>query len=130
PDFTLEQNRRDLERHWSEFARREGYAFTVLTPDKARCVGCIYLYPSKREDSKPPRVQLYYWVIQPELKNALDLHLCSSVLEWLRADWPFKTIEVPVNVENERGILIAREVGLAESGRSERGQEIVFVGSR
>ena len=29
PDFTVEENRVDLQRHWDEFNRREAYAYTV-----------------------------------------------------------------------------------------------------
>lgn len=47
-DFTLDGNRGDLEEHEREFHAREAFAYTVLSPDEARCEGCIYINPLAR----------------------------------------------------------------------------------
>ena len=47
-DFTIERNRKDLEGHYSDYLGRRGYTYTVLTPDRSKCVGCVYLYPPER----------------------------------------------------------------------------------
>ena len=44
--MSLEDNRADLERHAADFEARRGFTFTVLEPDRAEVIGCVYLYPS------------------------------------------------------------------------------------
>jgi len=41
-DFTLDENRADLQQHWEEFESGEAYAYTILNPDETRCEGCFY----------------------------------------------------------------------------------------
>ena len=121
PDFTLEENRRDLERHWKEFEAREAYAFTVQSSDRTRCVGCIYVNPVAERRLAPgvprdPRAAtLDFWVIESELATDLDRHLLAATLDWLERDWPFSVVYVPLHRENERGLAVARELGLVES---------------
>lgn len=112
-DFTVEENREDLQRHGDEFEAREAYAYTVLAPDRSRCVGCVYMNPAA--DDHPRTISLAYWVIASELENDLDEHLLASVLEWIERDWPFDEVLVPVHAENARGHGIARARGLADA---------------
>ena len=42
-DMTFDENLNDLITHGKEFNAREAFAYTVLTLDKARCLGCIYI---------------------------------------------------------------------------------------
>lgn len=118
PDFSLAENRADLERHWREFEAREAFAFTVQSADRSRCVGCIYINPLNPKNfaagapPEPRAARLAFWVIESELATDLDRHLLEATLTWLRAKWPFSTVYVPLHVENERGQRIARELGL------------------
>jgi len=114
-DFTTEGNREDLERHWMEFENREAYAYTVLTPDRSRCIGCIYLGPV---ESKPRAASLAYWVVADELTNDLDRHLLDTVLGWTESDWPFDEVILPTHTDNARGMMIAKERGLDEGPRA------------
>ena len=43
--FTIDENITDLERHEREFDNREAFAYTVVTPDGSRVLGCIYINP-------------------------------------------------------------------------------------
>jgi len=114
-DDTVEQDRADLTRHMDEFVSGKGYAYTVLTPDRSRCVGCIYLDPGLEEfPSTGPTAALAYWVVADELDSDLDRELLQSVLQWIETDWPFVSVAVPLRVENERGCAIARDLGLEE----------------
>ncbi len=122
--MTLADNRRDLQRHFDEFQAREAYAYTVLTPDGTRCVGCVYMNPDRaggRED-----MSLAYWVVEPELATDLDRHLLASVLRWVEKSWPLRTVLVPTHPDNVRGLRIAREMGLREMGRDAQGR-VVFA---
>ena len=122
-DFKLEQNRRDLERHAREFASREAFAYTVLAPDRARCLGCVYIDPSRDGAS----ARLEFWVIEPDLATDLDEHLLRELLAWIGRDWPFERVEIPMHRENARGIGLARGLGLRESEDPRAPQRRTFV---
>ena len=124
-DFTLPENRADLQRHWDEFERREGYAYTVLMPDRSTCVGCVYLVPVP--GGADDLAMLAYWVIEPELAYNLDAHLFESLLAWFERDWPFRRVAISTHAENERGHAIARAAG---RGTDSAGFEIVAQARR
>ncbi len=113
-DFTLDENRRDLERHWREFENREGYAYTVLSPDRSRCLGCVYIVkpPLRGKDA----AMLAYWTIEPELANDLDRALAGALIDWLEREWPFERVAFPTRASNARGVEIAESLGLRPAG--------------
>lgn len=123
PDMTVDENRRDLVRHWTEFEERKGYAFTVLRPDRAKCLGCVYLSPDKENRTE---TNLAYWVIEDELATDLDTHLLTSTLNWIRTKWPIKTIAMSLHKENKRGIRIAEDLGLGRREQSDA-EHVTFV---
>lgn len=59
-NMTLEENYRDLQEHQDEFDKNEGFAYTIVTPDDSKCIGCLYIYPFPYGvyDSR-----VYYWFI-------------------------------------------------------------------
>ena len=99
-DFKLEENRKDLIRHWTEFERREAYAYTVLSPDRSRCLGCVYLNPAKEN---PRHAVLAFWVVEDQLAHDLDRHLLTTLVAWTQAHWPLDAIAVPNRTEYPRG---------------------------
>jgi RimJ/RimL family protein N-acetyltransferase len=106
-DFTLELNRADLREHHDEFIRREAFAFTVLSPDRARCLGCIYLERCAEIDG----AQLAFWVIDDAIDIEADL--VTDVLQWAHRAWSIERILIPLREANTRGIAIARKCGFA-----------------
>lgn len=111
---TVEENRGDLERHAKEFTDHEAYAYTVLSHDGERCLGCVYI------DAGPTEGEAYsarvaYWVVADELANDLDAELVASLLTWFETAWPFATVTMPLHIENERGAEIARTLGMTEA---------------
>ena len=129
PDFTVEENRRDLQRHWDEFNRREAYAYTVLTPDKGKCIGCVYMMPWDN-DGGQSGMSLRYWVIEEELAADLDKHLLDSVLKWVNQAWPFESVLVVMRQENQRGIRVASELGLTFSDQAVKADHVGLVSHR
>ena len=103
-NFTLEENRADLDRHLEEFELREAFAYTVLDPDGEECLGCIYLNPARGEERS---AMLAMWVIEPELEFDLDAHLLRTVVTWLEEEWPMDRLFVLLHEENERGVEVA-----------------------
>lgn len=106
-DFTLERNRSDLRRHHDEFIREEAFAYTVLSPERTRCLGCIYLERCVEVQG----AQLAFWVID----DALDLEtvLVNEVLQWVHRVWPINRVLLPIRPTNSRGLSIARSCGFS-----------------
>lgn len=86
--MTLERNASDLEEHEDDFAHRRGFTYSVLSEPGDEVVGCVYIYPSAKDDFG---AEVRSWV--RATRAALDAPLYATVLEWLRAEWPFSTFE-------------------------------------
>ena len=85
--YTLKQNLADLVQHEKDFAARSGFTYSVLSPS-SEVIGCVYLYPSKREayDVNPRS-----WVRADDAH--LDKPLYEAVLGWITSEWPFKSVD-------------------------------------
>jgi len=91
-DMTLEDNLRDLARHLHDFEQRAGFTYTVETPGGARCLGCVYIYPTGRGAYD---ARVHYWVRDSERARGLDDTLGAFLGQWLRNDWPFSRVAYP-----------------------------------
>ena len=109
-DFTLELNRADLRRHHDEFIRGEAFAYTVLSPDpdRARCLGCIYL----KRCAEVEGAQLAFWVIDDAIE--LEAALVANVLQWVHSAWSINHVLIPLRAANPRGIALARNCGCVD----------------
>lgn len=105
-DFTLELNRADLRGHHEEFIRGAAFAYTVLSPDRMQCLGCIYL----ERCAEVGGAQLAFWVIDDAID--MELLLLSDVLQWAHGNWPIERVLIPLRDANPRGIALARQCGL------------------
>ncbi len=90
--LTFEQDLIDLGWHQKEFQRRTSFAYTMMTLDESQCLGCVYIYPTKK---KGYDAEVYLWVRQVELQNGLDATLFDDVKNWMKKEWPFKNIAYP-----------------------------------
>ena len=90
PGFTLEENLADLERHQQEFLSRKAFAYTVVSLDETRVLGCVYINPPETTDSDAVVVM---WVRQTEIDKGLDEILFNRVRDWISSDWPFKKVD-------------------------------------
>jgi RimJ/RimL family protein N-acetyltransferase len=125
-EATVEDNRKDLERHRREFEERKAYAYTVLSPNRQECLGCVYMEPVK---GRPRDVDLAFWVVEPEVRTGLDEHLLKAVLDWIRRDWPFDVVVVSFHVDNTRGIEIAEQLHLPR-GQPSDAEHVTFLWQR
>lgn len=89
-DMTLEENIKDLERHEKEFNNREAFAYTVLSLDKKKCIGCVYIDPPTNDDWD---CEIYMWVRDDEVD--LDNVLFNTIKNWIKSEWPFNKIMYP-----------------------------------
>jgi hypothetical protein len=87
PGLTLDQNLVDLGWHQKEFQIRHSFAYTVVTPDESRVLGCFYLYPDAEADA---RAEL--WVRRDAWEDGLDPVLEAAVRAWVERDWPFTSV--------------------------------------
>ena len=87
-EMTLDDNRRDLERHAGDFERREGFTYTVLDRESGDVVGCVYIYPAKGDDCD---AVVLSWVRASSAE--LDVELWRAVSGWLEQCWPFEGVE-------------------------------------
>ncbi|MCA9840054.1 MAG: GNAT family N-acetyltransferase [Trueperaceae bacterium] len=90
--MTLADNYRDLERHQREFDERQGFTYTVETPEGDKCLGCVYIYPTDKGDYE---AQVFYWVTDIAKEAGLEEELGSFVRQWLKDVWPFKQVAYP-----------------------------------
>jgi hypothetical protein len=90
--FTLKENLRDLERHQQEFLDRKAFAYTVISLDESRVLGCVYINPPRMTDAD---AEVYMWVRQSEYDQSLDAVLFQEVKNWLGSAWPFASVAYP-----------------------------------
>ena len=90
--LTLEQNLIDLGWHQKEFQRKSSFAYTVVSLDEARVLGCVYIDPTKKVDHD---ATVCLWVRQSEVASGLDERLFTAVREWIENDWPFESAAFP-----------------------------------
>jgi len=86
--MTLERNAKDLRGHEDDFARRQGFTYSVFTEMGGEVIGCVYIYPSPEAGIE---AHVRSWVRATHAY--LDGPLYHAVVEWLRADWPFATFD-------------------------------------
>lgn len=83
--MSLEENAADLARHAQDFADRTGFTYTVLDPASGDVIGCVYLYPPRRNGYD---VDVSSWVRADHA--GLDKPLHDLVRQWLADAWPFQ----------------------------------------
>jgi hypothetical protein len=85
---TVADNLVDLGWHQKEFELRRSFAYTMVAPDEAQVLGCVYLYPSETHD-----VRVRLWVRRSAWDQGLDAVLEAAVRDWLGREWPFETVD-------------------------------------
>ncbi len=89
-DMSLEDNHASLKVHHSEFKLREAFAYSVFSAEEGRCLGSVYIDPTQSINYD---CEVYLWI--REDSTALDEALYITVLQWLKAYWPFTNIAFP-----------------------------------
>ena len=93
PDgLTLEQNLIDLGWHQKEFQLRRSFAYTVVTLDETRVIGCVYINPTRKRGYD---AEVYLWAREAEIDSPPDAKLYEVVREWLAEEWPFENVALP-----------------------------------
>ncbi len=111
-DFSVEDNRSDLE--WMGENHRKGlrYTYTVMNNDESQAVGCIYILAGDDPMYQTAEVTSHdgtdlstidatvsFWVRPSTWVDEFERTLLEALLDWLRTDW---SIERPVIITNEK----------------------------
>ncbi len=91
-NITLEQDLIDLGWHQKEFQMRSSFAYTVMAPDESQCLGCLYIFPSCKEEFD---AEIYMWVRKSTYDQGLDPVLFETVEKWIAEKWPFRNVAYP-----------------------------------
>ena len=137
--FSLADNLADLEEHEREHEERVAFTYTVLTPDGARCLGCVYVNPLRPTlrrlagrgdyaavpgaddaadddpawgDARDDEAVVRFWV-RPECVAAdLDRRLLAALLAWFRREWAFSRVAFLANRNQRRHLQPFADAGL------------------
>jgi len=90
--FTIEENLADLEGHQKEFLDRKAFAYTVVSLDETRVLGCVYINPAESDDAE---AEARMWVRKSEYDKGLDPVLFQAVKKWIDSSWPFIDVLYP-----------------------------------
>ena len=90
--LTLEKNLIDLGWHQREFLIRSSFAYTVVSLDETRVLGCVYINPTRKRGYD---AEVYLWARETEIGVGLDASLYSAVKSWLTTEWPFENAGFP-----------------------------------
>ena len=90
--LTLEEDLIDLGWHQREFTLRTSFAYTMMAPDESRCLGCLYINPTRRAGFD---AAVTMWVRADELACGLDDVLYAAARRWIAEAWPFANPAFP-----------------------------------
>ena len=93
PDgLTLEGNLVDLGWHQKEFQDRRSFAYTVVSPDESRVLGCVYINPTRKRGHD---ASVTFWARESAMGSAADERLSKAVRNWVKEAWPFESPAYP-----------------------------------
>lgn len=126
--FTLAENLADLQEHEADFYARRGFTYTIMRPDEAECLGCLYIYPLdvilRRMGVKAGEAAVVsaagddgvaeasFWVRQERIADDLDIRVLAALLPWLRHDFAFSRLYLRAFEREQRHVAIFAEAGL------------------
>ena len=90
--LTIEDDLVDLGWHQREFTRRSSFAYTMMAPDEGRCLGCVYIMPTRKRGHD---CKVEMWVRADALASGLDEELYRTVRAWIAGAWPFTSPAFP-----------------------------------
>ncbi|WP_339842594.1 hypothetical protein [uncultured Halopseudomonas sp.] len=90
-DLTQADDGLDLAWHEREFVQGQSFAYSLLSNDRQRCLGCLYLYPTA---SPAHDAEAYLWAAATE-PEPVRAAVMQEVMQWLENDWPFTALAWP-----------------------------------
>ncbi|WP_373188113.1 hypothetical protein [Halopseudomonas sp.] len=90
-DLTQADDEADLTWHEREFAQGYSFAYSLLSHDRLRCMGCVYVYPTANPEHD---AEAYIWASTTE-PDELRSAVLEELTQWLAQDWPFTALAWP-----------------------------------
>lgn len=90
-DLDKLEDRDDLEWHAREFELGRSFAYHLLSQDRRRCLGCLYIYPTA---SHCHDAEAYLWT-HARLERRQAAMIEDNVIDWVTHDWPFEAVAWP-----------------------------------
>lgn len=101
-DFTVEENRHDLEEMEQRHAAGRAFGYTVLSADESACLGCVYVFAHDARFLATAEVTglttarwdridaaVYFWVRTSTVPSGLDRALLGHLRRWFAGAWGF-----------------------------------------
>ncbi|MET0989746.1 MAG: GNAT family protein [Glaciihabitans sp.] len=124
-DFTVDANREDLADLEQRHLERRAFTYTVLTPDGATCLGCVYIFPTTATFLTKATVTavadahwadidavVYFWIRQSRIASAMDVRLLAAIRIWLDETWGLTRTVFVTNEHFERQVHLLDSAGL------------------
>jgi hypothetical protein len=90
--LTMTDAMKDMQNEEARFKARKSFAYAVLTPDKSKELGSVYVRPSRKPGFD---AQVTLWVTKDQFDRGFEDELLAAVKTWISNDWPFKNVDYP-----------------------------------
>jgi hypothetical protein len=87
PGITMAEAVKDVEGEQERFQARKSFTYAVLSPDRKKELGCVYL---RRSNDPDHDVAVAMWTIKPAFDQGLQKQLEADLRVWLTSKWPFR----------------------------------------
>ncbi len=99
-DFTVEENRKDLVECEERHLAHRAFTYTVLDPDGAECLGCVYVYPTTAtflaraavtpvgdDEWADVEAVVFFWARLSRMEAGMDERLLAALRTWFTDEW-------------------------------------------
>lgn len=125
-DFTVAENRADLDGLEQRHAEHRAFTYTVLDPAGTTCLGCVYVMPpdarmydgahvvpvAAEDRWEDVGAAVYFWVRASRLAAGTDLVLLASLRDWFRDGWGLDRIVVVTPEDLAQQVATVEDAGL------------------
>jgi len=119
--FQLEDNLEDLKNHDREHQHQIAYTYTILSPDKKHCFGCVYINPIQRItpvtekervilEQRPATVR--FWTRNSIQNTSKENIILNDLISWFTEIWEMKDVLFSCNKKVPLQIALFRKNGL------------------
>jgi hypothetical protein len=90
--LTMDDAMKDMQNEEARFKSRKSFAYAVLTLDKSRELGSVYVRPSRKQGYD---AQVTMWVTKEQFDRGFEDELFQAVKNWIAKEWPFRKVAYP-----------------------------------
>jgi RimJ/RimL family protein N-acetyltransferase len=127
-DYSVDQNKEDLQEYAHQYGNRSAYAYSIQTPDKTKAIGALFCNrPDFGEATEPVpeeankewpagarSMETSLWLGKAETDAGLDKDVLTAITDWLHAKWPVDVMMLTVNGNNTKLQKLAEAHGMEQ----------------